>query len=146
MKLIDLYNPFVGTEGKFIDQYPPETQDLAQNFWIGLNATCPIFILVLFGVSIVLCVGYYTVWNELPGRHYRRSHWLGAYIITLLVTFFGTAAVGYAFNNTSLNGSASLIWDISIGNFIYSIVLYGLLSLGWSKWGPTNAYRLIGKK
>lgn len=146
MKLISIYRFFVGKETQFLDGYPKETQDIAQTFWNELNSACMFFLIYLFGVSILFCAFYFTAWNEMPGRHYRPSHWICAYAITLLVVFFGTAALGYMRTNTSLNGSASLIWDIALGNVVYSFFIFGLLSIVWFLWLPTNAYRLIGKK
>jgi hypothetical protein len=147
MKLISFYRPFVGTEAKFLDNYTSEeTQEIAQKFWNSLNSSCLFFILVLVGVSLLLCISYFTWYNEMPGRHYKPSHWFGFYIVTVLVSFFGTAALGYLLNKTSLDGSAFLIWEIAFGNLIYSILLYGLFSCFWFLWLPTNAYRLIGKK
>lgn len=146
MKLICLYKLFVGTESKFLDKYPPETQDIAQSFWNSLNSSCLFFVIFLLGVSILFCAFYFTAYNEMPGRHYKRVHWIGFYIGTLLVSFFGTAELGYLLNNTSLNGSASLIWDIAFGNLVYSFFIYGVLSCIWFLFLPTNAYRLIGNK
>lgn len=146
MKLISFYKYFVGTESQFLDKYPPETQDIAQSFWNGLNDSCLFLILYFVLVSTILCISYFTWYNEMPGRHYKRSHWFGFYIATLLISFFGTALIGYLLNKTSLNGSAYLIWRIALGNLVYSFLLYGFLSLGWFWKLPTNAYRLIGKK
>ena len=146
MKLISIYRLFVGTETKFLDRYPKDTQDIAQTFWNDLNSACLFFLILLFGVSILFCAFYFTAWNNMPRRHYRPSHWIGAYIITFLVVFFCTVALGYMLTNTSLNGSASLIWDIAFGNAVYSFIIFGLLSIAWFLWLPTNAYRLIGKK
>lgn len=146
MKLLDLYKPFVESESKFLDQYPQETQDIAQNFWNSLNSNCIFFVAFLLGTSILLCAFYFTVWNELPGRHYRRSHWICSYIITVLISFFGTVALGYLLCNTSLNGTAALIWDIALANLVYSFFIFGFLSVVWWLWLPTNAYRLIGNK
>lgn len=146
MKLIGLYKLFVGTESEFLDKYPIETQDIAQRFWNSLNSSCLFFVMFLLAVSTLLCAFYFTAYNEMPGRHYKRNHWIGFYIGTLLVSFFGTAVLGYLLNNTSLNGSSSLIWDIAFGNLVFSILIYGVLSCIWFMFLPTNAYRLIGNK
>ena len=146
MKLIGLYKPFVGTEAKFLDNYPPETQDIAQKFWNNLNDSCLFLILFFILVSIILCVYYFTFYNEKPGRHYKPSHWGGFYIATLVFSFIGTAVLGYLLNNTSLNDSSYLIWEIALGNLLYSFLLYGVLSFVWFWKLPTNAYRPIGKK
>lgn len=145
MKLIDLYKPFIGTESKFLDKYSQETQDIAQNFWNGLSSSCIFFVVSLLFLSVFVCVYYFTAYNNIPGRHYKRSHWVGAYVVSVLLTFFVTVALGYMLNNTALNGSGYLIWYIAFGNLIYSVIIFGILSCIWFLWLPTNAYRLIGK-
>ncbi len=146
MKLIGFYKLFVGTETKFVDSVPEGSQDLAENFWASLNSSCLFFILFLVIMSVCLCVYYFTVYNEQPGRHYRRTHWIGSYIGTVVFMFFGTAGLGFLLTKTTVNGSKSLIWDIAAGNAVYSILIFGVLSVIWWLWLPTNAYRLIGKR
>lgn len=146
MKLISFYKFFVGTESKFVDSVNVGSQDLAENYWSSLNSSCLFFILFLVIMSICLCAYYFTAYNEQPGRHYRRTHWIGFYIGTVLFIFLGTVGLGYLLTNPTVKGSASLIWDIAVGNAVYSIIIFGVLSVAWWLWFPTNAYRLIGKR
>lgn len=140
MKLISVYKPFVGTESKFIDSVNEGSQDLAESFWANLNSSCLWFLLFL-GVSVLICIYYYTEYNEKPHRHYRRTHWVGFYIGTVVFMFLGTAGLGYILTKPSVKGSESLIWDIALGNAVYSIIIFGLLSFFWWLLAlPTNAY------
>lgn len=146
MKLISFYKFFVGTESKFVDSVTQGSQDLAERYWASLNSACLFFILFLVVMSIILCVYYFTAYNEQPRRHYRRTHWIGFYIGTVVFIFLGTAALGFLLTKPTVTGSKSLIWDIAAGNAVYSILIFGVLSVVWWLWLPTNAYRLIGKR
>ena len=141
MKLISIYKPFVGKEPKFVDSFPQDTQDLAVHFWASLNSSCLFFVLFLVVISVCLCIYYFTAYNEQPGRHYRRTHWVGFYIGTVVFMFLGTAVLGYILTNPTVKGFESLIWDIALGNAVYSIAIFGVLSFIWWLFAlPTNAY------
>lgn len=141
MKLIGVYKLFVGTESKFIDSVNEGSQDLAESFWASLNSSCLFFVLFLVVISVCLCIYYFTAYNEQPGRHYRRTHWVGFYIGTVVFMFLGTAGLGYILTNPTVKGSESLIWDIALGNAVYSIAIFGVLSFIWWLFAlPTNAY------
>lgn len=146
MKLINLYKPFIGTKSKFLDKYPEDSQDIADQFWNSINDSCLFFILFLIAVSIGLCIFYFWIYNEVPGRHYKRTHWLCIYLITVLLAFFGTAALGYVLTNPSLNSSSLLLWKIAFGNLLYSIAIFGLFSCIWWLFLPTNAYNPLRKR
>ena len=141
MKLISIYKPFVGKEPNFVDSFPQDTQDLAEHFWASLNSSCLFFVLFLVVISVCLCIYYFTAYNEQPGRHYRRTHWVGFYIGTVVFMFLGTAVLGYILTNPTVKGFESLIWDIALGNAVYSIAIFGVLSFIWWLFAlPTNAY------
>ena len=146
MKLIKTYKFFVGSETKFVDSVPEGSKDIAENYWASLDNACLFFLIFLAVVSIGVCAWYFTGYNELPGRHYRRSHWIGHYIGAAIISLLGTAALGYILTNPTVKGSGWLIWDIAFGNFIYAIIIFGVLSVIWWLFLPTNAYRLIGKR
>lgn len=146
MKLIGIYKWFVGTESKFVDSVAEGSQDLATSYWDSLNSACLFFILFLVVISIILCVYYFTAYNEQPHRHYRRTHWIGFYIGTVLFEFVGTAFLGYLLTKPTVKGSGFLIWEIAVGNAVYSIIIFGVLSVIWWLFLPTNAYRLIGNR
>ena len=145
MKLISVYKPFVGTESKFIESVLPGSQDIAEKFWASLNSSSLFFILFLVVMSVCLCIYYFTVYNEQPGRHYRRTHWIGFYLGTVVFIFIGTAGLGYILTKPTVKGFGLLIWEIAVGNAVYSVIIFGVLSVIWWLFLPTNAYRLIGK-
>ena len=146
MELLDLYKPFLGSQSKFLDKYPTDSEEIAENFWRSLDDACTFFVPFLLLVSIGLCIIYFYPYNNLPGRHYKRTHWVAFYIITVLVAFLGTVILGYLRTNPSLNGSDNLIWKIAFGNLIYSIIIFGLFSCLIWLFGSTNTYNPLRKK
>ena len=145
MRYIEAYRPFTGSEAKFLDRVPEGSQEIAENYWLSLDSKCLSFLIILIAITIIGCVSYFTVYNEQPGRHYRITHWLCFYIGTIIIVLLGTAGLGYWFCPPTINGSGELIWDIAIGNLVYSTIIFGLLSIFWWLFLPTNAYRIINK-
>lgn len=146
MKLIDLYKPFVGTESKFLDSVPQGSQDIAESYWDSLNSACLFIVIFLLLASIGSCVSYFTWYNDIPGRHYKRTHWWGFFIFNAVFSVLGTAALGYILTSPTVKGSSWLIWDIALGNCIYAVAIFVILSVIWWLFLPTNAYRLIGNR
>ena len=145
MEISDYYGFFVGPETKFVDNVPGGSKEIAENFWASLNSTCGIFFGWFLICSILGCIIYFTIYNNLPGRHYKITHWFGAYMITCLIAFLGSAVWGYLFTNPSVTGSEWLIWRIAFGNLIYSVFAFLVISFVWWLLFPTNAYRPINR-
>ena len=145
MRYIEAYRPFTGSETKFLDRVPEGSQEIAENYWLSLDSKCLSFLIILIAITIIGCVSYFTVYNEQPGLLYRITHWLCFYIGTIIIVLLGTAGLGYWFCPPTINGSGELIWDIAIGNLVYSTIIFGLLSIFWWLFLPTNAYRIINK-
>lgn len=143
MKQIGIYEPFVGSETQFIDSVPEGSREIAQSYWFSLNSVCLYFIIAGLVITIGLCVYYFTAYNKIPGRHYKPIYWAGFYIGTILLTFIVTLVLGFILTKTTLNGTSTLVWNIAMGNAVYSFVLFGLLSVIWWLCLPTNAYRLL---
>ncbi len=144
--LIKLYKPFVGTESKFTDALEESTKEAGEIYWRNLDKSCLAFLLLMLVVSIGICICYFTIYNKYPGRHYRLTHWGGFYILSALTAFLGTWGLGWLLAKPTVQGAGWLLLDISLGNLCYTIIIYGILSVIWWLFLPTNAYRPIKKR
>ena len=147
MGLIKFYHPFVGKQSEFEDKFSEDTMEYATAYWNQLDEKCIILVILLAVISLGSCIAYFTVYNNMPGRHYKKTHWLMFYLLQSVV---GCGAlsylVAYLIAKPTLDGAGMLIFNIALGNMIYSIFSFGILSVIWWIALPTNAYRLIGKK
>lgn len=147
MRFIKAYKPFVDTKSQFMDKFDSEeTKELAEQCYNSIDAGSFYIFIFMVVITIVLCVFYFTLYNNLPGRHYRRWHWAVFYIISVLTSFFGSSLIGWIIAKPAVSGYMSLVWDISLGNLVYSFLGFIVLSVVWWLFLPTNAYRLIGNK
>lgn len=135
-----IYKLFTGSKTKFEDKVGTAVADA---FWPKLDTVCIFSIIILLFVSIGFCIYYFTEYNNQPGRHYHPKHWCGFYLGTTVMTFILTVAIGYLLAKPT-HEATKLIWMTGLGNFVYSILLFGLVSCLWwlCKW-PTNAYKLM---
>lgn len=147
MRFIKAYKPFVDTKSQFMDKFDSEdTKKLAENCYNSLDSGSLYIFIFMLVVTIGLCIFYFTAYNNWPGRHYKRWHWIVFYIATVIASFFGSALIGWIIAKPAVAGYMSLVWDISFGNLLYSLFGFGILSVIWWLFLPTNAYRLIGNK
>lgn len=144
--LIKAYKWIVGTESKFTDSLEPSTREAGEMYWNTLDKSCLALLLYMAVLSIGMCILYFTYYNTIPGRHYRRTHWIGFYLIMAILSALGTGLLGYIMATPTVKGSGWLIFDIAVGNLLYSILAFGILSVIWWMFLPTNAYRLIKKR
>lgn len=146
MGLIKLYEPFVGNLAKLQDKFDEDSIDLATNYWNQLDEKCIIFVIMLAVISLGSCIAYFTVYNNMPGRHYQRMHWAMFFLLQAVAGCGFTYLVAYLFAKPTLDGTGMLIFNIALGNMVYSIFSFGILSVIWWIFLPTNAYRWIGNK
>ena len=147
MGLIKFYHPFVGKQSEFEDKFSEDTMEYATAYWNQLDEKCIIFVILLAVISLGSCIVYFTVYNNMPGRHYKNTHWLMFYLLQAVVGCGAfTYLVAYLIATPTLDGSGMLIFKLALGNMLYSIFSFGILSVIWWIALPTNAYRLIGKK
>lgn len=144
--LIKLYEWIVKTESNFLDNLDESTIDAGDTYWKNLDKSCLVFLMFMVVISIVMCIGYFTTYNKMPGRHYRPTHWLVFYIATILTSSIGTGLIGYFLAKPTIKGSGWLLFDIAVGNLLYSFLIFGALSIIWWLFLPTNAYRLLKKR
>lgn len=121
----------------------------ARQFWSHLNNIA----WVVFGIAIIVGIGsavsYYTIYNNMPNRHYRPIHWWLFMLCTLLFTLVVTISIELCFANTSLNGALWIEWKVALINMIYAVSAFCATSFVWCNTSlPTNAYRYlkIGKR
>lgn len=147
MGLLKFYQPFVGKLAEFEDKFDEDTVEYATAYWNQLDQKCIIFVIMLAFISIGSCIAYFTVYNNMPGRHYKKTHWIMFYLLqSILGCGLLTYAVAFLIATPEIQGTGMLVFNIALGNFVYSLFSFGLLSVIWWLWLPTNAYRWIGNK
>lgn len=143
--LIKLYKQFTGTESEFLGNLNEATREAGDIYWRNLDKSCSAFLILMLAISIGICICYFTIYNKFPGRHYRPTHWAGFYILSALLALVGTWWLGWLLANPTVKGAGWLLFDISLGNLCYSILIFGILSVIWWLFLPTNAYRPFKK-
>lgn len=143
MKLLKLYSFFTGSMSEFVKPFSDNKAlyNQARSFWNGLEKISIFIVLIciLFSVSCVFF--YYTKYNNMPGRHYTPKHWfywmIGAFLATLLLTL----GFEYIAVEPKIPGALLLEFKIALGNAIYALIIYFVLSVIWCNTLPTNAYK-----
>lgn len=147
--MIGFYRPFVGTKVSFLKPYEGEGMETmyqqAQIFWNKLDSVSLVFIIIFLLVGILMAYVYYGPYNEKPHRHYLVKHWVKFLIICAIVSLVPTFAIAYVVAPPRVNGSLPMEILLSIGNAIYSAVIFLGISLVWCNFErfPTNAYRFF---
>lgn len=145
MKLLSLYKPFAGTMSDFTKNFEKNDAlfNQAKAFWRQLDDFTIFIFVTLLAIGIGGAAYYYSVFNNLPGRHYKPKYWgiflLMTFIATLVVTIF----FEYLVVHPSLSGAFWLECRIAFGNAIYASLLYVIVSILWCNSFPTNAYRIF---
>lgn len=135
------------SRGKFLSGFANENlKSQATQVWSRLTNYTSLLIVVSILVGIGLAAYYYKPYNELPGRHYKVSHWSLWGIISVLLTFIITLLIEFLGIHTNLKtGIYSLYLMTAISNAIYCAFFYFITSLVWCNFLPTNAYRFLGR-
>jgi membrane-associated HD superfamily phosphohydrolase len=145
MKLLELYRPFAGTKTEFIKAFRDNDTlyNQAINFWNSLESVAGIILLIGLIIGIALTVYYYTTYNNHPGRHYKPRHWFLWMGISLLSVFLLTWGFEILAVKPKLDGASVLEAKIALGNAVYAVLYYLLVSWVWCMALPTNAYRFL---
>lgn len=137
---------FLPSKGKFLQAFGDNDQMKAKAdmVWRQLETWSPVLLILAAVIGIGLAVYYYTLYNEMPGRHYRISHWLRwagcAFISSLVVT----AGIEYFGINTNIGNHVTSLYTLcALNNALYCLILYFLTSLVWCNFCRTNAYRFL---
>ncbi len=147
MHFLKLYQPLIGNKASFLQHYTGEGQDAlytqASMFWDKLDTASIFFILIFLIIGVVMAACYYGPFNNQPNRHYLPKYWwrffIGSALLGLIVTY-GVATIAA---KTSLSGTWSIVLRIALANAVLSVIIYWVTSIGWCKWGKTNAYRMF---
>lgn len=88
---------------------------------------------ILAGVSLLMVILYYFVWNNLPGYKFRLRHWAAFWginaILTGLLTFFIVRMVILV--NPAF--ASAPFWPLALINTIYSLGVFFVFSLAVTK-------------
>lgn len=134
------------SKGKFLQGFAQNEQLKAQAdlVWRHLDD----WSLILLGITLLSGVGlaaiYYTKYNEMPGRHYKVSHWVIIGGLSALLSFVITLAIEYFGIRTNLkSGLSALYLMCALNNALYCAIVYILTSFLWCNLFSTNAYKLL---
>lgn len=134
------------SKGKFLQGFAhnDELKAQADQVWRQLDGLSPILLIIAVVLGLSFATFYYTVYNELPGRHYKISHWAIWAGITTVVTLIVTAIIEYVGIRTHItNGLISLYWLCAINNALYGVFIYFVTSVVWCNFLRTNAYKFL---
>ena len=114
------------------DQFTDQTKQTAIDFQETFNTVgSGTAIIVLIGVTILMIILYYFVWNKLPGFHFRIRHWIGfMFVSAILVGVLTFFLVKYTTNPSGILERKAPFFSLALINLLYSVVLYILCSLG----------------
>ncbi len=144
MKLLELYKWLIGTVSDFSKPFRENEELLneARKFWNNLEANSLFFVFIFIGLGILMAVFYYTYWNNKPGRHYKPKDWIIYLVATFIICFLLTLGIEYLLCPPKLNGFLIEL-KLALGNALYSVGVYFVVSFIWCNWLPTNAYRIF---
>lgn len=132
------------------NQYLAERKDnealynQARSLWNSIDTANIYFLVTAFAVAMILVCFYYYVYNKLPGRKYRITHWAIWLAVTAVLTIILTFVLGDVLVNSGLNEKSGFILRISLINGLYASVIYLIASLVICNLPvPTNAYRFL---
>lgn len=137
----------VQSKAKFLNQFTNDNlKSQADAVWRQLEGVTHWLVILMVVLGIGLAAYYYKPYNEQPGRHYRVSHWFGFGLIAIALTFAGTLCMEYLLIKTNLRDNiSSLYMMVALNNAIYCAIVYGITSVVWCNFFPTNAYRFFAK-
>ena len=145
MKLFTLYKWIAGSQNDFTRQFQDNEQlyNQARLFWNNIGGS----LWIVLGCALILGIGiaayYYTIYNNVPGRHYKPLKWLIFLLITFIVTIVISVVIESLLCDPKLKGAWNLELMISVGNSLYACLIYIFTSVIWCNVGPTNAYRIF---
>lgn len=134
------------SKGKFLQGFAhnDELKVQADQVWRQLDGLSLILLIVAVVLGLGLAAFYYTGYNELPGRHYKISHWAIWAGITTVVALIVTAIIEYVGIQTRItSGLTFLYWLCAINNALYALFMYFITSVVWCNFFRTNAYKFL---
>ncbi|EGN57443.1 hypothetical protein PRBRB14_21960 [Hallella multisaccharivorax DSM 17128] len=145
MSLFNLYTWATGSKAAFLNSFQnqDEQYEQAQAFWNGLENNAIAFVGLFLALGIAWAWFYYGPYNNMPGRHYRPTHWCIFLGICAVSTFVFTLGAAYLIQAPKLDGAWSIEIKLSLANTLYAVIIYIITSIIYCSYLPTNAYRLL---
>ena len=132
-------------KGKYLNSFSEQLKPQADAVWRSLDGWTPWLVIIMAVLGIGLAAYYYKPYNDMPGRHYKVSHWAIWGVISVALTFIATLCIEYFGIKPHLpkTGLNNLYILTALNNAIYCAILYFVTSVVWCNIAPTNAYRLF---
>ena len=148
MGLFKIYELASGTKADFAKTFGDNEvlRQQADIFWRSLENSAPWLIITCLSLTILFVALYYKWYNNIPGRHYKPSHWFYWQIICFVFVGLGSFLVENLLLNLNLKGTTEIIINVSLLNAAIAFILYLLISIGWCNIGKTNAYKFFKLK
>lgn len=141
----ELYNWFIPSRTDWINAHQDKDvlREMATQFYDKLESLPLLFLLIAAAIGILGAVIYYYGVNNLSGRMYKISKWAIALLITVLVSWAITLGAGYGLASSELADTNSIIFQFTIPQIIWTLLVYFLISVLCCNVGKTNAYRFL---
>ncbi len=141
----DLYNWFIPSRADWINAHQDKDilRDMAIQFYDKLDSLPMLLLIIAAGIGILGAILYYYVINNLPGRMYKISKWVIALLITVLISWGIALAAGFNFASSDLDDTDSIIFQFTIPQIFWTLLVYFLTSVVCCNVGKTNAYRFL---
>lgn len=143
------YDWILPNKQAFINEFKDDDakRNAAKAFVSSLSNCDLLLFITCVGLTLAACISYYTWYNKIVkpwGYHYRKRHWTAWLVIALILTFLAAKLFCIPLlKNVGLQGTDGFIWRFYIGNAIYTVVGFFIISFVWCSWLPTNAYRWL---
>lgn len=86
-------------------------------------------LVTLLGVSLLVCLFYYFVWNNIPGYKFRIMHWMAFLgLNAVLVGLLTFIIVRIVILDNPVFASAPF-WPLALINAIYSLIIFFIFSM-----------------
>ena len=121
-------------------------KDQALQAWTHLSQYTILFFGIMLWFSIGMAIYYYTEYNKQPGRHYTPKQWGYSGIASLVIVFFLTFIIAFAFQKPgNIEGLLMLELKLAFVNTLYAAGGYLVVSFIWCNVPKfqTNAYRFL---
>lgn len=144
--------PFIGSHSAFLKPYSGEGQEAlyqqAMLFWNKLDSVSFLFPLICVIVGGIIAWYYYMPFNNTPHRHYKPKYWWIMMAVCAVLCFLLTLGVAVVCAPPKNEGTKVLELKLALNNMLYSVIVYGFVSLVWCNWrrAKTNAYRYLKSK
>ena len=146
MGMLNLYDWWLPNQAEHLVRYKDNEPlyNMARSLWNSIDFASMYFLATAIAVAFVLVCYYYYGYNKLPGRKYRRRHWLIWLVITAITTIGLTMILGNAMVSSTLKEQVGFILRISLINGLYASATFFIKSFIICNLPvPTNAYRFL---